>query len=67
LQGGGWSRFEPGPDRLPHEAGRKQKDRSEREDLRKMAERRKAVDTRQHDQVQRKRWQRGAIEGVTPF
>jgi predicted ATPase len=34
---------EPGPDGLPHEAGRKQKDRSEREQLWKMAERRSAV------------------------
>ena len=48
---------EPGPDGLPHEAGRKQKDRSEREQLWKMAERRKAVDARQRDEIQRERWQ----------
>src|SRR6266851_6586529 len=48
---------EQGPDGLPHEAGRKQKDRSEREQLWKMAERRKAVDARQHDEIQSERWQ----------
>src|ERR1700688_706677 len=47
---------EPSPDGLPHEAGRKQKDRSERKELWEMSQRRKAVDTRQHDQIERERW-----------
>src|SRR6202023_595859 len=44
---------ETGPDGLPHEAGRQQKDGREREELWKMAERRKAVDAWQHDQIER--------------
>ena len=47
---------EPGPDGLSHEARRQQKDGREREDLWKMAERRKAVDPRQHDEIKRERW-----------
>src|SRR5580704_764063 len=46
---------EPGPDGLPHEAGRKQKDGSEGEQLRKMPECRKPVETRQHDEIKRER------------
>src|ERR1700676_1286568 len=47
---------EPGPDGLSHEARRQQKDGRECEDLWKMAERRKAVDPRQYDEVKRERW-----------
>src|ERR1700733_77924 len=54
-EGGVFRPREPGPDGLPHEAGRKQKDGGEREQLRKMTERRKAVDTRQHDEIKRDR------------
>src|SRR5258708_24024949 len=36
---------EPGPDGLSHEAGRQQEDRSQREELCEIAERRKTVDT----------------------
>src|ERR1700730_9601024 len=39
---------EPGPDGLPHEAGRQQKNGSEGEQLRKLPEGRKPVETRQH-------------------
>src|SRR5258705_7163866 len=48
---------EPGPDGLPHEAGRQQENRSQREELCEIAERRKAVDARQYDEIQRERWQ----------
>src|SRR5580658_8014056 len=41
-QGRGFRPREPGPDGLSHEAGRQQEDGCEREQLRKMAERRKA-------------------------
>src|SRR5216683_3767940 len=44
---------EPGPDGLSHEARRQQEDRSEREDLWKMPERREAVDPRQSDEKKR--------------
>ena len=49
--------LEPGARRLAHEAGRENEHGREREQLQRVAERGKAVDARQHDEVERERRQ----------
>ena len=50
-------RLNQAPDRLAHEAGRENEHRREREQLQRLAERGKAVEARQHDEVERERRQ----------
>ena len=50
-------RLNQAPDRLAHEAGRENEHGREREQLQRVAERRKAVDARQHDKIERERRQ----------
>src|SRR5215475_1630159 len=52
--------LEPGARGLAHEAGREKEDRPQREQLQGVTERGKAVEARQHDEVERKR---GQIDG----
>src|SRR3984893_17754584 len=48
---------DPGARRLSHETGREREQRREREELHRMAERGKAVEAGQHDEVERERGQ----------
>src|SRR5262245_10580223 len=56
-QGRGFRILEPSARRLAHEARRQDEHRDQREQLQRVAERGKAVDARQHDEIERKRRQ----------
>src|SRR5262249_33721620 len=59
--------LEPGTYRLAHEAGGQNEYRRQREQLQGLAERGKAVDARQHDEVERERRQKdGQILEAAP-